>query len=770
MDAIISQILQGNNIQFNDEMKVDISFEILSSLFEQDLGLGIKAAAELIPSSYNELASTFSKERAFEVLTRKVLKHILNPLVHKRVVGFYSLGVFASVDNFDDTTYVYFLGLACLGMENSDRDVKLAANYSYSVLADLLNPNVKEVRDMYFNSGLQILRNADESKKFKILTLSAIGIAIESFYLNTRVRIPIGLIDEIFNHFFEISSDVDSVGMNLLIKIIPTVLSGVPQGFVFPEKLLEFLENNLKHENDSVSIICMLSFDAAADMVEFERLSPRIPNVLSNFKEKCKSSTSTMKAKEIAFRVLESLFRQYKEKMESYLLEILECAGAAFEISRDNAEAAEGENEEEAPENLVLGERTSSENIRLQAVIQAQEEAEENKANEKEKKTEVQRLFLNAMRVIFRNISAACIESNSESIDRFVSDVEKAIADDESLHSEFALLGARLLSIKCKNQENLSEEIYEKASKIIAGLLKILPNIDDATNSLTVCDILNELISLKQFDVRKVGGLDLLSSVEDAYVHMIMECRKINDEDRSKSAYIKRELLYDMKQLLASFSKIFGPEFAPVLKRIYEKSLPYFPARYEDHRSIFNSLVCLIAETCDYIKLAVIPLGPIFIPLFARFLDDQNTGVRHNASYGLGTIFSSGKGAFREYYDSVLPSLYKIASSLPEETALLGARDNALSALAKMIAADPSGLPVSDIALRVLGGLPLIKDLAENEFIYDALITALEANSSFIEQNKDILSTKFSAALNDNGVPQPNKQKVDEFMKAHNLG
>jgi hypothetical protein len=68
-----------------------------------------------------------------------------------------------------------------------------------------------------------------------------------------------------------------------------------------------------------------------------------------------------------------------------------------------------------------------------------------------------------------------------------------------------------------------------------------------------------------------------------------------------------------------------------------------------------------------------------------------------HSSYGLGTIFRSGKGAFKEYYELVLPSLFKIAKSFPDS----GERDIALSCLAKMIAVGRVGLPVSEIALLI---------------------------------------------------------------------
>jgi hypothetical protein len=177
----------------------------------------------------------------------------------------------------------------------------------------------------------------------------------------------------------------------------------------------------------------------------------------------------------------------------------------------------------------------------------------------------------------------------------------------------------------------------------------------------------------------------------------------------------------------------------------------------------------MIADVCNELKSGILSVGTDILPLFIRLLKHESYVMRHNAAYGLGTIFASANGAFKEYYDLVLSDLYEIASCPSDMKELLGARDNALSALAKMIGADPKGLPVEIIVPKILNGLPLIADQAENIQLYPALISALEIHPNIIAQNKSQLKKSFAEALQDRGVPEKTKSEITEFLHKHQI-
>jgi hypothetical protein len=176
----------------------------------------------------------------------------------------------------------------------------------------------------------------------------------------------------------------------------------------------------------------------------------------------------------------------------------------------------------------------------------------------------------------------------------------------------------------------------------------------------------------------------------------------------------------------------------------------------------------MIAQVAEHLKTGIIPYGPEILPLLAKNLKDENVLVQHNASYAMGTIFGSAKGAFKEYYGIIIPDLCRIARYSPNDEKVLGARDNALSALAKIIGADPFGLDVEEIVPVILQGLPLIEDRNEDADLYPALLSAISARPEIAQQNKDLLVQKLNLALQDENVLEKTKSLIFEW-KSINL-
>jgi hypothetical protein len=453
--------------------------------------------------------------------------------------------------------------------------------------------------------------------------------------------------------------------------------------------------------------------------------------------------------------------------MDSYFLELAEFVYSLFEVSREEP-SSQGETEEDAPQNILLGERTSSENIKFQEIVKEQEEFEEKKCEEKENKTRLQKSSLSSLSDAFQVLSTNFMKENIDTIERLVHDLEKWTSVEPSLYLRNNILQATFLCRKKAVLIQIDEESFTRATKILHDLLRIIEDYNDIDDAIDSAMLVSDII--KTFGLNDKRGHLLIRTVENIFVLVVAECRKINGDDNSKSARGRRYLLYRVRDILILFSKELGSEFAPFLKSTYEKCLPYFPARFEDHECIFNVIVGLIADAAEHIGVAIIPFGAIFVPMFARFLDDSHPGVRHNASYGLGTMFAAAKGAFKEYYEIVLPSLFRIAEVSPTESDLLGARDNALSALAKMIASDPDELPFFEIAPKILNGLPLLEDHAEKECIFPALISVLERWPKFVEENHVIIGEKLNEALKDEeNIPVHVREKIGNFMKSSNI-
>jgi hypothetical protein len=771
-EAII-QAVRGNGgpAGFYEEMKVDIVFEILTSLVNENEDSAVnclKAAMELIPGAFNELSQVFSSAIALEMISRKIIKYILNPSISKKRVGYIAMSALLDAEQFDNIVDMNFLGLVCMGLEHADLKVRIVAELVFAQFATILNPKSREIKEIYMNTGLQRLRDENESLRLKVSIISAIADAIDSFYVKLKVKLPLSIVEELLEHFFDISSKVENLERDFLAtaKIILFLPSVSPDDFVFPERLVEFLKKVIKTGSEKSTAMSSACLTGIAISLEFDRMKAHIPELLESFKVYLSSSSNSMKSKELVFASIDTLLGTYKEHMDVFFLNMIELFYSLFDVSRCDENDNQGEAEEEAPENLILGERTSSENIRFQEAIKVQEDLEEKKKAEKEASIELQKRCFSTIGYVLQIISPKCMLENMETIERLVIDLEKKTLEENALKLLFSSLQGVIFNLKIELKDSVNEEDYKEAFQLVPKLLSLMENMDDLKSALEACTLIIDL--LKRFDAKKIGEFLLVLKAQEIFISLIIECRKINNDDKSKTAYYKRQLLYRTRDIMIAFSKQFGPDFAPSLKDIYEKSLPYFPTKFEDNECVFNVIIGLIADVAEHIQLEIIPFGKSFIPMFARYLEDSCAGVRHNASFGLGTMFASAKGAFKEYYDLVLPSLYKVAQVSSDDTDLLGARDNALSALAKMIAADPENLPVAGIASKVLDGLPLLEDFAENEDIYPALISVFEKTPSTIEEVGESIMLKFIPAMLDNeNVPSHTREMISEFLKKH---
>lgn len=272
---------------------------------------------------------------------------------------------------------------------------------------------------------------------------------------------------------------------------------------------------------------------------------------------------------------------------------------------------------------------------------------------------------------------------------------------------------------------------------------------------------------LKNRDCITLCDQSLFEQLEEDFIVSLVECRKLNEENNSRSAWLIRTAARKISKIITIFAKSFGEQFGSTFWNMYKRSLPYFPANYADHPTVFNLVIVLIAEVSEHLKSAIIPYGSEIVPLLAKQLKDEKFIVLHNISYAIGTVFGSAKGAFKEYYDIILPDLLRIASFSADDQDRLGARDNALSALAKMVGADPFGIALEEITPIILHGLPLIEDRNEDADLYPALLSALSARSEIIQQNKPLLEEKLNLALNDNAVPESTKSLISEWKSLH---
>ena len=203
--------------------------------------------------------------------------------------------------------------------------------------------------------------------------------------------------------------------------------------------------------------------------------------------------------------------------------------------------------------------------------------------------------------------------------------------------------------------------------------------------------------------------------------------QKFAKEDATATVEDIDELLDSAGDVVTAMARVMGPEFS----RIFAEVLPVIlqslsPIEKKVPGHIASLLGCMGDVTSD-LGASVLQFAESIMPIFLHSLHHASAVVRRASAFGLGSMFlSGGKGLSRYYHESLrrLQPLLAIDVSTCEKQAI-PARDNACSAIAKMISHDAESLPMTEVLPLFLQGLPLLDDMIESVYVYPCLCNLL---------------------------------------------
>lgn len=127
---------------------------------------------------------------------------------------------------------------------------------------------------------------------------------------------------------------------------------------------------------------------------------------------------------------------------------------------------------------------------------------------------------------------------------------------------------------------------------------------------------------------------------------------------------------------------------------------------------------------------------------------------------------------------NVLGALHPLFAASADGTRKENAQDNAAGAVARMIIKNSSALPLDQVLPIFVGALPLKRDFAESEWVFNALFSLFQAQNPIILQNLDHLLRVFQVALasvatafyptDDAQLKQDTRDRLVELLKAIN--
>ncbi|XP_053972274.1 importin-4-like [Hylaeus volcanicus] len=316
-----------------------------------------------------------------------------------------------------------------------------------------------------------------------------------------------------------------------------------------------------------------------------------------------------------------------------------------------------------------------------------------------------------------------------------------------------------------KINTNEGKEALLKALSVYVPKLSELIRLDDErTVAISGLDAYSELLKEVKTDVLVGEGHKdaIMNSVRDVMSGKTA-CQDEDDAEEMETEAEQDELLIECAgDVLSNFGKIIAPEDFALYFRVV---LPMLLARLKKNKSEAQRsfAVGTISECFSGLKHTVTAFIPQLLPTLLRLTNDPSAEVRNNAIYGIGELAMHGKDAVYSHY----PDILQVLSSLIAKETHAGARDNVVGAIARLIIANYSILPLDQVFPVFVNQLPLKEDFEENKAVFKSILTLYEAGHSVLQPHVHmLLKVAVSVLHEESATDDETKSFVKEFVKS----
>lgn len=211
--------------------------------------------------------------------------------------------------------------------------------------------------------------------------------------------------------------------------------------------------------------------------------------------------------------------------------------------------------------------------------------------------------------------------------------------------------------------------------------------------------------------------------------------------------------------LVGAICRVMGAHFAQYLPQFLPAICEY--AKSSRPPSDRSMAVGCMSEIAQELEGAIAEhWQSVFLPCILSGLADPEDTVRRNAAFCAGVCCEHLREQITGDYQAILQQLSPIFGLNVNEgsDATAACIDNAAAAVARMIMASPSHVPMSQVLPVLLRALPLKTDMTENETVYTCLLGLLHMNQPDALANASEIRRVFMEACSENS-------KVDDELK-----
>jgi len=284
------------------------------------------------------------------------------------------------------------------------------------------------------------------------------------------------------------------------------------------------------------------------------------------------------------------------------------------------------------------------------------------------------------------------------------------------------------------------------------------PNPMSAHTSAVVEAVLKELIKLMKDDEKETVGNScaaVQNIIETCGPHSLVpiapECLEttlliLMRQAPCSSLDEEEDVLDDLEDhdsfmtsvcdLVGGFTRVMGAEFAQYLPQFLAAITNYAKSsRPASDRAM--AMGCL-GEICQEMGPAVAPHWQnVFLPAVMAGLADPDDNVKRNSAFCAGVCCEGLGESIAPLYPQLLQALSPLfAVDVSKGDSSAACVDNAAAAVARMIMAVPTAVPLGQVLPVMLKSLPLKNDFTENETVYKCLLGLISMNNPDLSANK----------------------------------
>merc|ERR1712154_709617 len=255
---------------------------------------------------------------------------------------------------------------------------------------------------------------------------------------------------------------------------------------------------------------------------------------------------------------------------------------------------------------------------------------------------------------------------------------------------------------------------------------------------------------------------DLVGAI-NLYLTEETQCQQDSDprNDETKDIGTKHQWISDtIVDLIATLAQLYLADFPQIFDKIFANLLQF--GRESRHPQDQAMVVGCIADCCSRLEAInnknceiMSNFSDTVYKLALRIAAAQDVNMRQNALYCMGAMFTCCDTASKnKHSQAILQCIQKYVNLQGDKREIKLVRENAVSALGKMLISEPNSLPTKELLPIFLNSLPLTCDFTENQYVYDVIARFMLNHTSFIQPHIEQALGLLGLALSDKEVPQ----------------